>query len=80
MDLADHTDRLRFLIRDRDSKFTPAFDAVFAGADILRGARTWHSLLTNGDLRPPAVEHDRRRDVVPRRPRVVGLSEDERRT
>ncbi len=34
IDLGDRTDRFRFLIRDRDSKFTTAFDAVLTGADI----------------------------------------------
>ncbi|WP_370652812.1 integrase core domain-containing protein [Frankia sp. Cj5] len=34
MDLEEHSRRFRFLIRDRDTKFTASFEAVFTGAGI----------------------------------------------
>ncbi|MGP4017452.1 integrase core domain-containing protein [Saccharopolyspora sp. 5N708] len=34
MDFGDRADTMKFLLRDRDSRFTTAFDTVFAAADI----------------------------------------------
>jgi hypothetical protein len=54
MDVGDRASRFRFLIRDRDSKFTLAFDAVLAG----HGMR-----VINTPVRSPRCERIRGRFV-----------------
>jgi hypothetical protein len=54
MELEDHVSRLRFLLCDRDTKFTVAFDAVFTaeGIRLLSSEREWVRLdqLRRGEL------------------------------
>ena len=54
-DLADRATTITFLLRDRDSRFTTAFDAVFA-ADGIRILQSAQSATGERDLRT----HDRR--------------------
>jgi hypothetical protein len=44
MDLGDRTDRARLVIRDRDTKYTAAFDAVFVaeGIEVVKTRRRRH--------------------------------------
>jgi putative transposase len=60
MDLTDHATTLKFLLRDRDTRFSSAFDAVFA-ADGIR-------ILTSPPAAPRAnaIRRAHDRDTAPR--------------
>jgi hypothetical protein len=62
MDLGEKADRVKFMIRDRGSNYTAAFDAVLAGAGI-------RTVLCN--VRTPRMNHRRTLDrrMPPRDPR-----------
>jgi transposase InsO family protein len=62
--LADHGDRIRFLLRDRDTKYTASFDAVFAAEDaevLLSAPRVpkmnAHCERVVGTVRREALDH-----------------------
>ena len=55
MELGSGANRLRFLIRDRDSKFTAAFDDVFTGADV----RIIRTPIRRGRTRSPSASSAR---------------------
>ena len=51
MDLGERASRFKFLIRDRDSKFTAAFDDVFSG----NGTRVIRTPVRSPQAKPRAA-------------------------
>jgi hypothetical protein len=56
MDLSDRVATVKFLLRDRDSQFTAAFDAVFT-ADSIAHQRTSARSMTQTGAKNPQKSH-----------------------
>ncbi len=91
MDLDEHANRFKFLVRDRDTKFITAFDAVFSAAGIqvlktpatgAQGKRVRRTVGAHGSDRMPGLDPGLESppprtgsDRVPRRRCVVGSAD-----
>jgi len=75
MDLGDRIGPFRFLIRDRDTKFTAAFDAVLAGAGvrIVKSPPLAPGERLRGQVRAHSPDRSHRPDAdLPRTPSTAG--------